>query len=195
MPNRRARIRVARHFGMLGMRPVVHRGAFLFPRARRHGSGHPTIRGSDLKLAANEAYMREALTLAEKGAGRTRPNPQVGAVVVKGGRVVGRGWHAQLGAPHAECAALADAGSLPELIADARARGERVGVIGTTDVEQGAELLGVPRDGDEYAHDLYRMLRDADARGLDRVIAILPDPTGLGAAVADRLRRASRARE
>src|SRR4029077_18864632 len=64
---------------------------------------------------------------------------------------------------------LADARSLPELIADARARGERVGVIGTTDVEEGAEVLGVPRDGNEYAHDLYRMLRDADARGLDRV--------------------------
>ena len=59
--------------------------------------------------------MREALELAEKGAGRTRPNPQVGAVVVKGGKVVGRGWHQKLGAPHAECAALKDAG--------ARARG------------------------------------------------------------------------
>jgi L-threonylcarbamoyladenylate synthase len=88
---------------------------------------------------------------------------------------------------------LADTESLTDHLADARARGERVGVIGVTDVEEG-EVLGVPRDGDEYAHDLYRMLRDADARGLDRVIAVLPDPSGLGAAVADRLRRAAGSR-
>ena len=90
---------------------------------------------------------------------------------------------------------LADAGSLPELVACARARGERVGVIGATVDDDEVAELGVPRDGDEYAHDLYAMLRDADARGLDRVIAVLPDPTGLGAAVTDRLRRASGARE
>ena len=46
-------------------------------------------------------------------------------------------------------------------------------------------------DADEYAHDLYAMLRDADARGLDVLLAVLPDGTGLGAAVADRLRRAA----
>ena len=77
---------------------------------------------------------------------------------------------------------------------DARARGEKTGVIGAA-VDPAAAThvveLGIPRDGDEYAHDLYRMLRDADARGLDRVIAVVPDPTGLGAAVADRLRRAA----
>jgi L-threonylcarbamoyladenylate synthase len=59
------------------------------------------------------------------------------------------------------------------------------------DAHAGVEVLGVPRDGESYAHDLYRMLRDADARGLDRVIAVTPDPAGLGAAVADRLRRAA----
>lgn len=56
--------------------------------------------------------MREALRLAEKGAGRTRPNPMVGAVVVRAGRVVGRGWHRRVGAAHAECAALTDAGPM-----------------------------------------------------------------------------------
>ena len=96
-------------------------------------------------------------------------------------------------APRAEVE-LASAASLADLLADARVRGERVGVIGVTGVEQGVVVLGLPRDGDEYAHDLYRMLRDADARGLDRVIAVLPDPSGLGAAVADRLRRAAGAR-
>jgi L-threonylcarbamoyladenylate synthase len=97
-------------------------------------------------------------------------------------------------APHAQVD-IADADSLVDLLADARERGERVGIIGRTDAEEGVEVLGVPGDGNEYAHDLYRMLRDADARGLDRVIAVLPDPTGVGAAVADRLRRASGARE
>ncbi len=55
--------------------------------------------------------MAEALTLGERGAGRTRPNPRVGAVVVHQGRVVGRGFHRRLGAPHAECAALKQAGA------------------------------------------------------------------------------------
>src|SRR5438132_159135 len=42
----------------------------------------------------HEAYMRRALTLAERGRGLTSPNPVVGAVVVRDGRVVGEGWHA-----------------------------------------------------------------------------------------------------
>jgi diaminohydroxyphosphoribosylaminopyrimidine deaminase/5-amino-6-(5-phosphoribosylamino)uracil reductase len=54
--------------------------------------------------------MREALALAARGLGRTSPNPPVGAVVVSGGRIVGRGWHRRAGAPHAEIVALAEAG-------------------------------------------------------------------------------------
>lgn len=54
--------------------------------------------------------MRRALLLARRGWGRTAPNPMVGAVVVRDGRVVGEGWHAEYGAPHAEVAALAAAG-------------------------------------------------------------------------------------
>ncbi len=59
--------------------------------------------------------MRRALRLAERGRGHTSPNPIVGAVIVKGGRVVGEGWHRSLGLPHAELEALERAG--------ARARG------------------------------------------------------------------------
>lgn len=55
-------------------------------------------------------YMRMALELAERGAGRVNPNPLVGAVLVRDGAVIGRGWHAQYGGPHAERSALADCG-------------------------------------------------------------------------------------
>jgi diaminohydroxyphosphoribosylaminopyrimidine deaminase/5-amino-6-(5-phosphoribosylamino)uracil reductase len=56
-------------------------------------------------------FMKRALRLAERGRGRVRPNPVVGAVVVRGDRVVGEGWHRALGEPHAEAVALARAGS------------------------------------------------------------------------------------
>lgn len=53
--------------------------------------------------------MREAIAEARRGIGCTSPNPPVGAVVVAGGTVLGRGWHRRAGAPHAEREALADA--------------------------------------------------------------------------------------
>ena len=55
-------------------------------------------------------FMAMALTLAENGQGFTSPNPVVGAVVVKDGRVVGRGFHEKAGLPHAEVNAIDDAG-------------------------------------------------------------------------------------
>ncbi len=55
-------------------------------------------------------YLRQALKLAARGRYRTSPNPMVGAVVVRGGEVVGSGWHRRLGGPHAEAEALAVAG-------------------------------------------------------------------------------------
>src|SRR5687768_18521140 len=56
------------------------------------------------------AYMRRALSLARRGWGQTAPNPMVGAVVVRGGEIVGEGWHARYGGPHAEAMALEAAG-------------------------------------------------------------------------------------
>ena len=53
--------------------------------------------------------MRRALALARRGWGRTSPNPLVGAVIVRNDEVVGEGWHAEYGAPHAEIAALKSA--------------------------------------------------------------------------------------
>lgn len=58
----------------------------------------------------DHVFLRRALQLAERGWGQVHPNPLVGAVVVREGRVVGEGWHAVLGAPHAEAMALAAAG-------------------------------------------------------------------------------------
>ncbi|MEW5874446.1 MAG: bifunctional diaminohydroxyphosphoribosylaminopyrimidine deaminase/5-amino-6-(5-phosphoribosylamino)uracil reductase RibD [Candidatus Zixiibacteriota bacterium] len=56
-------------------------------------------------------WMAEAISLAEKGAGRTSPNPVVGAVIVRDGEVVGRGYHQRAGGPHAETIAIKDAGN------------------------------------------------------------------------------------
>jgi diaminohydroxyphosphoribosylaminopyrimidine deaminase/5-amino-6-(5-phosphoribosylamino)uracil reductase len=58
----------------------------------------------------NAAYMEQALDLARQGAGRTSPNPAVGAIVVKDGVVVGRGFHTWSGKKHAEILALEEAG-------------------------------------------------------------------------------------
>jgi diaminohydroxyphosphoribosylaminopyrimidine deaminase/5-amino-6-(5-phosphoribosylamino)uracil reductase len=58
----------------------------------------------------NPAYMREAFDLARKGRALASPNPMVGAVVVRGEEVVGRGFHTYAGVHHAEIVALAQAG-------------------------------------------------------------------------------------
>ncbi len=55
------------------------------------------------------AFIRLALRLAQRGYDTASPNPMVGAVLVKGGKIIGRGWHRQAGGPHAEIAALRDA--------------------------------------------------------------------------------------
>ena len=57
-------------------------------------------------------FMRLALAQAEKGLGRTSPNPCVGAVIVRDGIVVGRGFHRKAGTPHAEIHAITDAGDV-----------------------------------------------------------------------------------
>lgn len=59
-----------------------------------------------------QQYMQQALQIAAYAAGRTSPNPLVGAVIVKDGRVVGQGWHRKAGTEHAEIHALRQAGEL-----------------------------------------------------------------------------------
>lgn len=80
------------------------------PKAKRGKNARSTNGARD-----DERYMTEALALARRGLGRTSPNPAVGALVVRSGRIVGRGYHRRAGGPHAEVLALREAG--------ARARG------------------------------------------------------------------------
>lgn len=68
------------------------------------------IRGAPPSRTEDPGHMREALELAKGGWGQVSPNPLVGAVVARGDRVLGRGWHAEFGGDHAEIVALADAG-------------------------------------------------------------------------------------
>ena len=73
----------------------------------------PSLTDTDL------VQLRRALELAEGGRGRVSPNPLVGAVVVREGKVIGEGFHAELGGLHAERAALADAARRGEDVAGA----------------------------------------------------------------------------
>lgn len=61
----------------------------------------------------DEEYMRIAIDLAEHGRGWTAPNPVVGAVIVKDGRIIGQGYHRRYGELHAERNALADCRESP----------------------------------------------------------------------------------
>lgn len=61
-------------------------------------------------MSCNDEYMRRALQLAARGEGRTRPNPPVGALLVKDDVIVGEGFHPRAGEPHAEIFALRQAG-------------------------------------------------------------------------------------
>lgn len=65
-----------------------------------------------MAISEDEAYMADALKIAANARGRTSPNPLVGAVVVRDGRIVGQGWHRKAGTPHAEIHALNMAGEL-----------------------------------------------------------------------------------
>ncbi|MDV3352726.1 bifunctional diaminohydroxyphosphoribosylaminopyrimidine deaminase/5-amino-6-(5-phosphoribosylamino)uracil reductase RibD [Leptolyngbyaceae cyanobacterium CCMR0082] len=71
------------------------------------------ISQNDSSLPTGESHitmMHRCLELAAQGAGRTAPNPMVGAIVVKDGQIVGEGFHPQVGQPHAEVFALRAAG-------------------------------------------------------------------------------------
>ncbi|GAC1691874.1 MAG: bifunctional diaminohydroxyphosphoribosylaminopyrimidine deaminase/5-amino-6-(5-phosphoribosylamino)uracil reductase RibD [Gemmatimonadaceae bacterium] len=114
----------------------------------------------------DRAFMLRALALAERGWGWTAPNPMVGAVVVRDGRVVGEGFHARFGGEHAEIAALRDAGE--------RARGATMYVT----LEPCAHWGKTPPCADALA-----------AAGVARVVAAAADPTADAAGGGARLLR------
>jgi len=99
-------------------------------------------------------------------------------------------------APHAEVV-VTDAGHATERAAALLATGTRVGLLATTrpaGLPAAVAWLAAPADVDELAHQLYALLRRADDDGLDALVVVPPDPTGVGAAVVDRLTRAAATR-
>ena len=73
-------------------------------------SASGSVAASD--VAGDRRFMGLALSLGRRGLGRTWPNPAVGAVIVKDGEIVGRGWTQPGGRPHAEIEALQRAGEM-----------------------------------------------------------------------------------
>ena len=61
-------------------------------------------------LHADQAWMKQAIALALQGQYSTKPNPNVGCVIVKDGQLLGMGYHPQAGQPHAEVFAMREAG-------------------------------------------------------------------------------------
>ena len=62
----------------------------------------------------DELFMRRAIELAKEGAGSANPNPMVGAIVVKNGKIIGEGYHKKYGELHAERNALASCIESPD---------------------------------------------------------------------------------
>ncbi len=117
-------------------------------------------------MGQDEKWMSLALREAERGKHKTWPNPWVGAIVVKGGKVVGRGFHAFAGGPHAEIDALNHAGG--------RARGATMYVT----LEP---CNHVGRTG-PCTHAILRS-------GIKRVVAACPDPNPKADGGMEYLRR------
>lgn len=124
-----------------------------------------SVAGPPAVSAAERDALTRAVRLATRGLGGTAPNPVVGCVVLDArGVVVGEGWHARAGGPHAEVLALADAGS--------SARG------GT------AVVTLEPCDHTGRTGPCSRALLDA---GVSRVVYAVPDPDGAAAGGAGTL--------
>ncbi len=111
--------------------------------------------------------MRRALALAERGAGQVAPNPKVGAVLVRGGVLVGEGWHSRFGASHAEVMALHAAGDLAR------------GATAYVSLEPCAHHGKTPPCADALV-----------AAGVARVVCAARDPNPVAAGGVERLRAA-----
>lgn len=115
-------------------------------------------------------FMARALALAARGLYTTTPNPRVGSVIVRDGRVIGEGWHVRAGEPHAEVNALSDA----------RANGHDVrGATMYVTLEPCNRHDGIPACVDAVL-----------AAGIGEVVVAMIDPNPARAAGAERLRAA-----
>jgi diaminohydroxyphosphoribosylaminopyrimidine deaminase/5-amino-6-(5-phosphoribosylamino)uracil reductase len=118
----------------------------------------------------DRAFMARALELAERGLYTTTPNPRVGCVLVRDGRVIGEGWHQRAGGPHAEIHALVDA--------TARG-GDPRGATAYVTLEPCNHQGRTPPCTDALL-----------AAGVARVVAAMPDPYPPAAHGGERLRAA-----
>jgi L-threonylcarbamoyladenylate synthase len=192
-------------------------GAVAAPSANRFGRVSPTTAdavradlGEDVDVVLDGGPCRvgvestivdcsgpERLILRVGGVPRERVEAILGVPVAirDDGAVRASGTLPSHYAPDARVVVVANEQELAARVRDETVVGARVGVIAgvnaAPDTVAGVTRLGVPGDVDEYARLLYHWLRDADARGLDVVVAVAPDAVGIGAAVSDRLRRAA----
>lgn len=120
-----------------------------------------------MPATGDERWMRRALELAARGAGETNPNPMVGCVVVRGGRLVGQGHHARAGAPHAEVVALEQAG--------ARARGATLYANLEPCSHQGRTPPCAPRILEAGIRRVVAAVRDPNPRVDGRGLRLLRD--------------------
>ncbi len=109
--------------------------------------------------------MSRSLTLARRGEGETNPNPMVGCVVVRGGRVVAEAFHARAGGPHAEALALARAGE--------RARGATLYVTLEPCSHQGRTSPCAPRVAQAGVRRVVAAMRDPNPIVGGRGLALL----------------------
>jgi L-threonylcarbamoyladenylate synthase len=194
-------------------------GGVAAPSANRFGRVSPTsaddVRtdlGDDVDLVLDGGPCRvgvestivdcsgdEPAVLRLGGVARERIEDILGrqVAILSDGTVAAPGTLASHYAPRARVFVV-DARDLATRASAEVASGKRVGVVASKlsdDVPSDAIVVGSPSDADDYAHSLYAMLRAADAAELDVVLAVPPPEVGIGAAVADRLRRAAGGRE
>ncbi|XP_077241857.1 cytidine/deoxycytidylate deaminase family protein [Tasmannia lanceolata] len=91
-----------------------HKRVYKSPCVERIHYNSRSIRCEAFSQKDDSFYMRRCVELAKKAVGNTSPNPMVGCVIVKNGKIVGEGFHPKAGQPHAEVFALRDAGTLAE---------------------------------------------------------------------------------
>ncbi len=124
----------------------------------------------DKPFDAESPFMRRAVELASRGLGHTRPNPAVGAVIVKGGKIIGEGWHKKAGGDHAEVAAIKNA------LRRAGRRNGAKGAKGSADrIFKGATIY-VTLEPCSKPGRVGACTDAIVAAGISRVVYAIPDP-------------------